>query len=63
MSSPINGWAEREGDVVTVGCHGDTEQRWTLHCDDDKWRGIYHNCTDGKYTRIEMLHIPWNMGI
>ena len=47
MIPPEGAWAQRDGDVTTVGCH-DGNHTWTLRCEDSVWKGDVGSCDTGR---------------
>ena len=55
VTPPLEGWVEREGNVMTMGCNSEPEHAWRLTCQAGEWVGPKGNCTIGKFTYLFIL--------
>ena len=49
LTPPEGGWAEREGNMMTMGCNDDPERAWRVTCQGSEWVGPKGNCSIGKF--------------
>ena len=53
---PEDAWLKRSDDSIVIGCYS-SRQTWHLHCEGEKWIGVFGNCSQNQGLSL-MLHTP-----